>query len=65
MNEETILTLKYIAAWNWHIIAVILLSTTLIASMLSHYIFIIGCAIGTSFAEFMALRRQKESYGTN
>lgn len=60
--EEIILLTKYISAWGWHLIAVILLATALVAGMLSQIVYIIGLGFGIAFAEFMALNKQRQIY---
>ena len=59
MNETIILT-KYIAAWSWHIIAMIFLVGTLVAAMLNKMPYLIGLAIIVGVAEYMALKRKGE-----
>ena len=61
MNETLMIT-KYIAAWSWHLCAMIFLGIALIAAMLNKIPYILAMAIVICYCEFMALKRKNEVY---
>jgi len=58
--SNTILITRYIAAWSWHIIAMIFLLGFIIALMLSQIFWAIGLVGVLIVCEFFAWTRQKE-----
>ena len=57
--NETLIT-RYIAAWMWHLIAVLFLLRTISFLILDMYIWMIGMAGVVLFAEFMSWKRKHE-----
>lgn len=61
MNHEDIKVITgYSGTWNWHILAVMFLNTTLIAFMLKQYPYGIATAGIMGICEYMALKRKQE-----
>lgn len=64
--ENNIIITRYIAAWNWQILAIIFLNFSFLAFMLPRDLktmsFYIGLFLVFVICEFMALKRKKEVY---
>ena len=57
--EDVQLLTLYISAWAWHIISVIMLSTLIIALLLSKYIFVFGLAPVLIITEYLAWNKKR------